>query len=214
MNTYTTGLKVKNMDNSEFLERFIPEDRSSGMFIHIQAVTRQKDHPAMHIRERARMHWLVRDCKEFHDLLPEMRGVADSTGSRIYMNITPKSMKALHAMLLADFAKQNMYGDIQNPDRTVNSAAGRLKPSHGDRRMLVDVDVKDMPYTLEVERTIRGLLKDGVTDEIVYVPTLHGVHLITGVFDRRKFAEIYPDIDIHMNSMGTLLYMNTEDGKN
>ena len=37
------------------------------------------------------------------------------------------------------------------------------------------------------------------------VPTAHGIHLITRAFNRQKFCEHFPKIDVHTNNP-TLLY--------
>lgn len=52
-----------------------------------------------------------------------------------------------------------------------------------------------MPKTYFAEKSI--------VDEI---PTKAGCHLIVKPFNLKKFSEEFPDIDVHKNSMGTLLY--------
>ena len=46
------------------------------------------------------------------------------------------------------------------------------------------------------------------TDFFLYaeVPTVQGCHLITLPFDSLKFSEPFPNVDVHKNSIGTLLY--------
>ena len=37
-------------------------------------------------------------------------------------------------------------------------------------------------------------------------PTKQGVHLIVRPFNLKAFKDSFPDVDVHKNSMGTLLY--------
>ena len=38
------------------------------------------------------------------------------------------------------------------------------------------------------------------------IPTVQGEHLIVTPFNLQAFHTVFPDIDVHKNSMGTLLY--------
>ena len=38
------------------------------------------------------------------------------------------------------------------------------------------------------------------------VPTKQGIHLIVRPFNTKAFSEAFPDVDVHKNSMGTMLY--------
>ena len=38
-------------------------------------------------------------------------------------------------------------------------------------------------------------------------PTKSGVHLITRPFNLKEFHDTFPDVDVHKNSMGTVLYI-------
>lgn len=47
-----------------------------------------------------------------------------------------------------------------------------------------------------------------VNDDYLYatIPTVQGEHLIVKPFNSGKFEADFPDVDVHKNSMGTLLY--------
>lgn len=57
-------------------------------------------------------------------------------------------------------------------------------------------------------RSIRPIDVLSYTNFFLYaeVPTVQGCHLITLPFDSLKFSEAFPNVDVHKNSMGTLLY--------
>lgn len=38
-------------------------------------------------------------------------------------------------------------------------------------------------------------------------PTKRGVHLIARPFNLKEFHDTFPDVDVHKNSMGTVLYI-------
>lgn len=92
-----------------------------------------------------------------------------------------------------------------------NSSAGEVKSRVP--KWIVDIDdisIKDsiLEWLNNYFRSIRPTDVLSYTNFFLYakVPTVQGCHLIVTPFDLSKFKSTFPDIDVHKNSMGTLLY--------
>lgn len=73
-----------------------------------------------------------------------------------------------------------------------------------DKYWVIDIDVQDPNYTLQIYNTINEARSSYDNDNVVSImPTAHGVHLITHPFDTRVLNNF--DIDIKKEGL-TLLY--------
>ena len=190
---------------------------SNNMFMHCQIVQRAKDHKGERVREGAIKTYFVRSREHLERLIPEIILLCEHYGARAYINIAGKDFDALQKLMLAKLASDVHLGNIRNPRKVLNSAAGELK----SRNPLWVVDIDDMStkqaiydwlYDWFLEEYKKGpatkmpksyFAKDSIRAEI---PTKAGCHLIVKPFNLQKFSEAFPDIDVHKNSMGTLLY--------
>ena len=90
----------------------------------------------------------------------------------------------------------------------MNSAAGELKSKNP--KWIVDID--DMPVKDAIKEKLIELYREAFkienADEYIYaeIPTKQGAHLIVRPFNLKAFKDSFPDVDVHKNSMGTLLY--------
>lgn len=89
------------------------------------------------------------------------------------------------------------------------SAAGELK----SRMSLWVVDVDDMSLKESILKWLdeyNNRDRETPAKRYLYVrseiPTVQGCHLITIPFNLKEFHEVFPGVDVHKNSMGTLLY--------
>ena len=187
------------------------------MFMHCQIVQRAKDHKGEKVQEGAIKTYFVRSKEHLERLMPEIMLLCEHYGARAYINLAAKDFDQLQKLMLVKLANDIQQNVIRSPKRCLNSAAGELK----SRCPLWVVDIDDMSIKQEVtdwlyywfledckkgpatkmpkkyfaERSIKGT-----------IPTKAGCHLITRPFDLREFQEVFPYIDVHKNSMGTLLY--------
>ena len=192
-------------------------NEGNDMFMHCQIVQRAKDHKGEKVREGALKTYFIRSREHLERLMPEIILLCEHYGARAYINIAGKDFDRLQKLMLVKLASDIHLGNIRNPRKCLNSAAGELKSR--DPLWIVDIDdisikqeVYDWIYNWFLEEYNKGpatlmpksyFAKDSIKAEI---PTVQGCHLITMPFDLRKFSEVFPNIDVHKNSMGTLLY--------
>lgn len=194
-------------------------NEANNMFMHCQIVQRAKDHKGEKVREGAIKTYFIRSREHLERIMPEITLLCEHYGARAYINLAGKDFDALQKLMLVKLASDIHQGLVRNPRKCLNSAAGELKSRMP--KWIVDVDdvsmkdsIKEKLFELYAEAWGRKgsdisveALKE-VEDSYIYaeVPTKQGIHLIVKPFNTKAFSETFPDVDVHKNSMGTLLY--------
>ena len=203
------------------LELIVPlvSSYNSELFYHMQIVCRAKDYKDEKVREGAIKTYFIRDDKHLRKIMPEVILLCEHYGARAYINVVGKDFKSLQTLMLLKLANDIHQGVVRNPRKCLNSAAGELKSRIP--KWIVDIDdislkdsIKDRLFELYAQaysskgtnisvETIKAVSHLNIFAEI---PTKNGLHLIVRPFNTKAFNEFFPNVDIHKNSMGTLLY--------
>lgn len=201
------------IDNFEKVKEMFYFNEANNMFFHLQIVQRAKDHKGENkkVRESAIKTYFIRSREHLDKVKEEVVFLCGHYGARAYINIAGKDFSALQNLMLAKLAEYNLSGTVRDPRRILNSAAGELKSRCP--RWVVDIDdisIKDK--VLEWLDNYFKVNEHSVTNDrySIYlyaeVPTKSGIHLISQPFNLNEFHDTFPDVDVHKNSMGTLLY--------
>lgn len=196
------------IDNSKLIERLFYFNENNNMFFHCQIVRRAKDYPNGNVKEGVIHSYFIKSAEHLTKLMPEIKLLCDYYGARAYINVSGKDFSKVNTLMLVEIANYIYQGNSVNPRKILNSAAGKTKSR--SPKWIIDIDDKDIDNMITIKNAILHLLKEkyGKSTGIVgIVETLNGWHIITEKFNSKKFSEIYPDVSIHKNSMGTLLYM-------
>ncbi len=206
------------VDNFEQIRQMFYFNEGNNMFFHCQIVQRAKDHKPEKVREGAIKTYFIRSREHLDRLKDEIILLCKHYKARAYINVAGKDFDALQKLMLAKLANDVCLNNIRNPRKILNSAAGELKSRMA--KWIVDIDdvsVLDKVkaslikmWTTQLEQTLPATLmpKKDIARKYIYgtVPTVQGCHLLVAPFNTKEFSELFPDIDIHKNSMGTLLY--------
>ena len=198
-------------NNLELIAPLLPKNNPE-VFCHMQIVCRAKDHKDEKVREGAIKTYFIKDEEHLRKVMPEVILLCEHYGARAYINVSPKSFGKLQKLMLVKLASLVCEGNIQNPRKTLNSAAGVLTSKNPT--WIIDVDnmsVKDsilnwlddyfkLDSTLPFCNTREELYLRGI------IPTKQGCHLLVRPFNLKEFSSNFPNVDVHKNSMGTLLY--------
>lgn len=202
------------IDNREEIKKLFYFNEANNIFMHCQIVCRSKDHPGKKIKERTINSYFIRSREHLEQLMPEIVLLCEHYGARAYINVAGKDFDRLQCLMLKILANDVADGVVRDLSRVLISAAGELKSRI--TRWVIDIDdphLKDSVYNYI--RTYRP--KDGDRKPAVQacIPTVNGYHLITSKFDTLEFSKVFPDVSVHKNSMGTLLYYpkSLSDGK-
>lgn len=193
-------------------------NEGNNMFMHCQIVQRAKDHKGERVREGAIKTYFIRSREHLERLMPEIILLCEHYGARAYINVAGKDFDQLQKLMLKKLCDDVCQNNVRNPRKCLNSAAGELK-SRGPKWI---IDIDDMSLKVPVLNWLDGELENERIDLLwapMYdepfrrttylheeIPTVQGCHLIVKPFNLKKFSEEFPDIDVHKNSMGTLLY--------
>lgn len=207
------------IDNSELCKKLITFTHDDNKFCHCQIVQRAKDHPEKKVGEHAIKTYFVRSAEHLEQLMPEIKLICDFYKARAYINLSPKSFEKMQKELLIRYANNVSKNIIQNPRRVLNSVAGEI---HGDPKIWL-VDIDDMSLLENIKDAIvkiyEGMYRKHNASEgtsqnffpeanfLAEVPTVQGCHLLCCPFNLMAFHQEFPDVMVHKNSMGTLLYM-------
>lgn len=206
------------IDNFNLIKNYIGPDFGTDAFYHCQLVRRVKDHKPRKVKESMLKTYFIKDGQHLDLLKEEIVLLCNHYGARAYINLSYKDFKDFRNKLLLKLAEDINNNNVRNPQKLINSVAGELKSD--EPVWVVDIDNKeDIPA---VEQTLLKLYKEYyskvdidklITIDTLYgfgikevIPTLAGCHLITKPFNLYAFHQEHPDIDVHKNSMGTLLY--------
>lgn len=209
------------VDNFELIKPLFYFNKANNMFFHCQIVQRAKDHKNndIKVREGAIKTYYIRSREQLDALKEEIVILCEHYGARAYINVAGKDFNKLQSLMLVKLAAAIHEGNVQNPMRQLNSAAGALVSR--SPRWIVDIDdvsmkdgiketlcslysealsIKDSKFTIDY---IKEFINEYIVAEI---PTKSGLHLIVKPFNLKKFHNKFPTVDVHKNSMGTMLY--------
>lgn len=88
--------------------------------------------------------------------------------------------------------------EFKGVSKIYSSACG--KESSTDKLWIIDLDKEDLPKLSEITNVIYNCEPINTVKIVAKIPSKSGLHLITNRFNRKKFAEWYPNIEIHTNN--------------
>ena len=193
------------IDNFELIKPLFYFNEANNMFFFLQIVRRAKDHKGEEkkTKEKAIKTYIVtsRDCLD--QIKDEVILLCEHYGARAYINVAGKDFDKIQKEMLCTLAEYNLDNTVVNPFRLIKRIIGETKSRCP--RYLIDID--DIPSQ---EKSVLDWLAKYFSNKKYYliakIPTVQGEHLIIEPFDVKSFNENFPDIDVHKNSMGTLLY--------
>lgn len=208
------------VDNFELIKSMFYFNEANDMFFHCQIVQRAKDHKGEKVREGAIKTYFIRSAEHLMRVKDEIILLCEHYKARAYINVAGKDFSALQSLMLVKLASDIHQGLVRNPRKYLNSAAGELKSRMP--KWVVDIDdismmnvVADKLFELYAEAwrrkgsdiSVEALKEVGYEYIYAQIPTKQGIHLIVRPFNLQAFHKAFPDVDIHKNSMGTVLYI-------
>lgn len=188
-----------SIDNFSFLANHIEFQEKDNMFVMVQIVRRQKDHPNEKVKEGSLATYFVRSKQHLLSLEDEIKNLCLLYGARAYINISPKSIQKLQGLVAQELVRKMNDNEVDNPIHVAKSVAGKMKSK--TPWWVIDMDSDKLHYKSEV---LHFLSENKI--EFKIIKTASGYHYLARPFNRKEFSDKFPEIDLHVNSMGTLLY--------
>lgn len=208
-----------SIDNFYLISSMFDFSESDNMFFHCQIVQRAKDHKEEKVREGAINTYFIRSAEQLMKLKDEIILLCEHYKARAYINVGAKKFEQLQLLTLTKIANDIGQKIIRNPRKCLNSAAGELKST--TPKWIVDIDDMSLKEKIKLKlfelyddawrrksHNYKEKLPEDAWKECIYaeIPTKQGCHLIVEPFNTMLFSKSFPSVDIHKNSMGTLLY--------
>lgn len=198
------------IDNFKLIEKLIYFDETSNLFFHCQIIRRTKDSEDTKGKNKHIGTYFIKSVEQLNRLKKEIVLLCEHYKARAYINVATKSFNDMQKLILKKVVDNVVSNTIQNPMKLINSAAGELKPNTPSWVIDIDdVSIKDNVlkwldnyYNIDVpphHYTRSFYLR-------TEIPTVHGCHLIVIPFNLEEFKKAFTNVDVHKNSMGTLLY--------
>lgn len=193
---------INNIDIIKSLLNF----EEDGDFYMLYILKRKKDQPEGERDNHQSVRTIKTYCVESLEYLDkrydEIKQLCEMFKARAYIQINKQNHKDVAMNMITEIVNRIQSGQI-NQKNVFDSVVGQVKM--GEKRWIVDLDIKDGDYLFDVMTTIKICRPEG--NKIVEViDTKNGYHLITERFDVQQFAKFYPDIDIQKKNP-TLLYL-------
>lgn len=194
------------INNMNLILPYFYFNEANNMFMHCQIMQRSKDHPGEKVRKSPIKTYFVQSREHLERIMPEIIMLCEHYGARAYINLSAKDFAELQKLMLFKLSNEIYQGTVRNPRLCLHSAAGELK-SRGPK-WVIDVDDISIKEDIIKELEEEFRLPKYPNTQYLYgeIPTVNGCHLIVRPFDIRQFSSRFPDVDVHKNSGGTLLY--------
>ena len=179
-------------------------------FYFLEIIKRRKENPQNPSNARVIKSYYIHSIEYLDKLMPEIINLCELENARAYINLNRRSFEKIALQTLKKVTDCIISKDFRSVKKAYNSSCGSF--SHEiDKTWVIDVDWVDFENKAEIATKLVPLLEnlqEQVCNNpmIEYIPTKNGTHIITRPFNKQKFKDYYPNIDIQTNSP-TLLYI-------
>ena len=195
---------MKEIDNIESIRSTL-EFNNFGEFYYISIMQRAKDgHKNISSHESCRRirSFYIFSLKQFDDYTPFIKEICTKLNARAYIEMNRKDIFKCQLECINRLSQCIQHQTTKS--RAIMDSVVAGAPSR-DKLWLIDVDDTNIGDS-EINDIINYVKKRG--KYYTAVPTVSGVHIITGRFDTRDWA--FKNAEIKRNAF-TLLYYNNEE---
>ncbi len=204
------------VDNFELIKPLLNFDNPNEFYF-LQVIQRKKDFEEGQKRlgrnnnNRLIKAYYIYNVEQLNAYKEEIIKLCNLFNARAGINLNRRNQKDVAIKCLEILAIALRKDDeFKGVSKIYNSACG--KECSSDKLWIVDIDEKEISplmlsfieYECLPKNNIKfdkvGMIVDSDSKIIAKIPTKNGWHLITKRFDRKKFSEKYPEIEIHTNN--------------
>jgi hypothetical protein len=174
-----------------------------GYFYFLQIIQRKKDHKKRKVNGTNNHSRLVRayyvHSQEYFDFIkPEAIELCKLFNARAGINLNRRSYERMAFHTLRKVTDQIMNKDYRHIHKAYHTVCGKYS-QESDKRWILDVDdvgrsTNDFILFAERECEPEG------EKYIATIPSKNGYHVIMRPFNRQRFSQAFPEIEIHPNN--------------
>lgn len=192
------------VDNFEIIKPLL-KFNNSDEFYFLQIIQRKKDFikgQERHGRDnnsRLIRAYYIYSAEQLEDYKEEIIKLCELFNARAGINLNKRNNKDVAIKCLEILAIAMRKNDeFKGISKIYSSACGKERST--DKLWIVDIDNMTYDEIFDVINYFSIECMPEGNKLISKIPSKNGVHLITTKFDRKKFSEKYPTIEIHCNN--------------
>lgn len=184
-----------------------------GEFYMLYVFKRKKDQTtdkANHQSVRTIKTYCIDNIEYLENRYDEIKQLCELFKARAYIHVQKQNHNDVSLNMMVALAERIRNGQT-NQKNLFDSVVGQLKTY--EKRWIVDIDGVSIdafahnPDQIEIRSYINELQQEaGQSQEMTFIRTREGFHIITAPFNLQKFKQRYPEIDVQKKNP-TLLYL-------
>lgn len=197
-------------------------------FYFIQILKRKKENPEQKSYSRPIETFYIFDIEQLDRMMPHIIEKCEANRARAYIKMNCLDAESVMLGQITEITRIIRDNDWRNMPSSLNCACGQCGKQNGNEKLyLIDLDdgyaekveeIKTYINSLEPKKYLGVKLTEKQLQELNFqniepdnkikmeVPTKNGIHLLTTGFDKQKFKQTYPKIDVHDDGI-TILYV-------
>ena len=180
-------------------------------FYLMQIFKRRKDNPGMKKDMTIIDSFYISSMDQYDEMEERIKKICIDNNARAYFRLNRRSFKQVALKTLSRIAKMIEDENYEHVKRAYLSCAGEFHKEE-DKTWIIDLDRNGASdeafdaYINSVVFTAQRLIQETEKDDTIrFIPTKNGMHLICRPFNKKKFKNIFPEIDLHLDNP-TILY--------
>lgn len=184
-----------------------------GEFYMLYVFKRKKDQTtdkANHQSVRTIKTYCVDNIEYLENRYEEIKQLCELFKARAYIHVQKQNHNDVSLNMMVVLAERIRNGQT-NQKNLFDSVVGQLKTY--EKRWVIDIDEVSVdsfahsPEQIEIRKYINELQAEaGSNQDMTFIKTKSGFHIITAPFNTQKFKQRYPEIDVQKKNP-TLLYL-------
>ena len=175
-------------------------------FYLLQIFKRRKDNPEMKKDMTIIDSFFISSLIQYEEMEDRIKKICIDNNARAYFRLNRRSFKQVALKTLGRVAKMIEDENYKHVKRAYLSCAGEYHKEE-DKTWIIDLDrngASDEAYDAYINSvvfTAQGLIQETEKDDTIrFIPTKNGMHLICRPFNKKKFKNIFPEIDLHLDN--------------
>lgn len=183
---------MKHQDNFNTIRDLLSFPDTKDIFFHIELIGRKKDNPDLTESQKSFGSYFVTSLAMFDAIKDEIVRKCVDKKCRAYINLNPKSKKAVGFTLMHKLMTMAENDDFTNLFSLMTSAAGTVNGVKDHRTFIIDIDDCDNTSFAALDE-VKSIINDcrradmTVNPYVGFVKTASGFHMITTPFDVSDF---------------------------
>lgn len=202
-------MEINNFDKIyDFLDfKNIEQDE----FYSVYVVSRGKDQEKPTIAFNIIKAYYIYSLEDLKNKKEEIIKLCEFFNARAYIDVCKRTRKHFLLKLVEEIFRSLVNETTENFETLFETACKHSLVKNEKTRWVVDIDTDDEDILCDIKNKIKECYGYEQSPIVAQIPTVHGFHIITKPFRKRKFIEMCDGKINVLEYAFTLLYFNKKD---